>query len=139
MTGDRWLVPDYTWQVTCDTWQMTHDTWFGVNICSKFHLFSFYRLGVVMFWLSGGKGSLTQLINLSGHGESVCRTAPVTPGLLMILHSQRPSFRCCYIHYINCIGFQRNKKVEAQPRPFYSSELLNLLKLYTTVVRSNIS
>ena len=27
---------------------------------------------------------------------------------------------------------QRNKKVEAQPRPFYSSELVNRLKSYTT-------
>ena len=33
-----------------------------------------------MFWRSGGKGSLTQSVNYEG----VCRTAPATPGLLII-------------------------------------------------------
>ena len=75
VTGDRWQ-----WHVTRDTWNITHDTWCGVNILSKFQLSSSNGLGFMMLWISGGKGSLTQWIN----HEAVCRTAPATPGRLII-------------------------------------------------------
>ena len=52
---------------------MTLDTWH-----SKFQLSSSYGLGVMMFWRSGGKGSLDQLMSDGGN----CRTARATPGLL---------------------------------------------------------
>ena len=53
--------------MTCYTWPTTSDTWWGVNILSKFQIFT-------------KSESLTQLINL----KDVCRTAPATPGLLNI-------------------------------------------------------
>ena len=52
---------------------------------------------------------------------------------LVLLENFNVFFRCCqnklYKHNINSIGFQTiyyfqgNKKVEGQPRPFYSSEI----------------
>ena len=78
MTCDRWHMTCDTWQVTHDRWHVTHDTWCGVTILSKFQLSSSNGLGVMMCWRSGGKGSLTQLIN----HEAVCRAAPATLGLL---------------------------------------------------------
>ena len=67
------------WQVTRDTCHVTHDTWCGVNILSKFQLSSSNGLGFMMLWISGGKGSLTELMN----HEAVYRTGPATPGLLI--------------------------------------------------------
>ena len=66
------------WHMTHDTGHMTHDIWCGVNILSKFQLSSSNGLAVMMLWISGGKGSLTDWINY----EAVCRTAPATLGLL---------------------------------------------------------
>ena len=51
------------WHMTRDTWQVTHDTFGGVNILSKFHLPSFYRLWFLILWRSGGKGWLSDLMN----------------------------------------------------------------------------
>ena len=64
---------------------MTHDTWCGVNILSKFQLSSSNGLGFMMLLISGGKGCLNQLINQSISDEAVCKTAPATPGLLIML------------------------------------------------------
>ena len=71
-----------TWQMTGDTWHVTHDTWQVVNIVSKFQVPSSNGLGFMMFWRFGGKGSVNHLIS----DEAVCRTAPSTPGLLIILY-----------------------------------------------------
>ena len=64
--------------VTRDMWHMTRLG--GVNILSKFQLPSSYRLWFTILWRSRGKGWVTQLIN----DKAVYRTAPATPGLLII-------------------------------------------------------
>ena len=71
--------------MTPDTWHMTHDMWhmLGVNILSKFQLPSSYGLGLTVFWRYFGK-RLTQWLNQSINYEAVYRTAPATPGLLIL-------------------------------------------------------
>ena len=66
--------------MTPDTWHLTCDTWWGVNILLKLQLSSSYGLGIMMFWGSGGKGSVNESVSNGG----VCRTSPATPGLLII-------------------------------------------------------
>ena len=57
------------WHVTRDMWHVTRDTWrdmwhvLGVNIFSKFQLPSSYGLWFMILWISGGKGSLNELMN----------------------------------------------------------------------------
>ena len=82
VTRDMWHVTRDTWHVTHDMWHVTPDTFGGVNILSKFQLPSSYRLWFMILWRSGGKGSLSELINQSMSNEAVYRTAPATPGLL---------------------------------------------------------
>ena len=74
-----WHVTSDMWHLTCDRWHVIHDTWRWVNILSKFQLSSSNSLGFMIFWRSGGKGSLSKLTN----DKAVCRTAPATPGLLI--------------------------------------------------------
>ena len=87
VTGDTWYVTRDTWHVTRDMWQVTHDTGCGVNILSKFQLSRSNRLGFTMLWISGGKSSLTELMN----DEAVYRTAPATPGLLTTQKKDGPN------------------------------------------------
>ena len=68
------------WHVTCDTWHMTFDKWWGVNVLSKFQLPSSNGLGSIMFWIFGGKRSLTDWLNELMSNKAVCRT----PGLFNI-------------------------------------------------------
>ena len=76
-----------TWQVTHDTWHMTVDVgWtFSQNFSSLAHQ--------VWDWLCWEdivtKGSLTHLMNQSMNDGGYCRTAPATPGLLMIKNWSR--------------------------------------------------
>ena len=70
-----------TWHVTRDTWHMTCDTFGEVNIPSKFQLPSSYCLWFMIIWRSGGKGWLSKWVS----NEAVYRTAPATPGLLIIM------------------------------------------------------
>ena len=81
------------WHMTCDTWHVTHDTWHvtrdtlgGMNILSKFQLPSSYRLWFMILWKYWGKGSLTYQMNELISDKAVYRTAPATPGLLIIGH-----------------------------------------------------
>ena len=62
LTTDMWHLKRDRWQVIHDTWHLTCDMWCGVNILSTCQLPSFYRLGVMMFWRSGGK-RVTEWIN----------------------------------------------------------------------------
>ena len=55
-----------------------------VNIVSKFQVPSSNGLGVMMFWRYFHKGWLSDWINESMNDGGVCRTAPATPGLLII-------------------------------------------------------
>ena len=71
------MTPTWPWHLTCDL------RW-GVNILTKFHLSSPYGLDVKTFWRFGGKGSETECMSDKG----VRRTAPATPGLL-IIHDTR--------------------------------------------------
>jgi hypothetical protein len=57
-------------------------------------------LWFMVFWRFGGKGSLTQSLNLRIKDGCVCRTAPATPALLITQGSAvncRPS--PCYLHH----------------------------------------
>ena len=81
VTCDAWHVTRDMWHVTRDMWHVTCDTFGGVNILSKFQLPSSYCLWFMMLWRSGGKGWVTELMN----DEAVYRTAPATPGLLIIV------------------------------------------------------
>ena len=63
VTRDMWDVTRDTWHVTRDTRHVTRDTFGGVNILSKFQLPSSYRLWFMILWRSGGKGSVTELMN----------------------------------------------------------------------------
>ena len=55
-----------------------------VNILWKFQLPSSYCLGLMILWRFGGKGSLTHSLTDWLSDKAVCRTAPATPGLLII-------------------------------------------------------
>ena len=59
---------------------MTCDTLREVKILSKFQVPSPYDLGVKVECILGGKGRVNQSMN----HNSVCRTAPASPGLLKI-------------------------------------------------------
>ena len=73
MTGDRW-------HVTCDMWHMTPDMWGKVNLLSKFNLPISY-----VFGMKEKKGWVSDWIKESVSDKSVYRTAPASPGLLIIL------------------------------------------------------
>ena len=71
MTPDMWHLTGDTWQLTPDRWHQTCDMWHLIcdmqhivrgNILSKFQLPSFYGLGVMMFWIFGGKGRINQSV-----------------------------------------------------------------------------
>ena len=81
VTLDMWHVTCDTRHVTCDMWHMTCAMFWGVNILSKFQLPSSYVLWFMILWRSGGKGWLNWSVNY----EAVNRTAPATPGLLLII------------------------------------------------------
>ena len=70
------------WHVTCDTGHVTRDTWhvWRVSILSKFQLPSSYCMWFMILWRFGGKGWINKLIN----DKAVYRTAPATPGMLII-------------------------------------------------------
>ena len=63
VTGDTWEVTHDTWHMTCDMWHMTHYIWCEVNILSKFQLSGSNGLGIMMLWISGGKGWLTHSLS----------------------------------------------------------------------------
>ena len=82
MSCDRWQVTGDRWQVTGDKWHITHGE---VNILSKLQLSSSKGLGVMMSWRSGGKLWVTHLIN--DNDKAFSRTAPATPGLLIMVEN----------------------------------------------------
>ena len=58
-----------------------------------------------MFWSLGGKGSLghsLHLINELMNYEGVCRTAPATPGLLIIMSKTFPDICAYQIRLLAC-------------------------------------
>ena len=78
------------WHMTCD---MCHVTCFGVNILSKFQLPSSYGLWQYFEDLEEKDDWVNELISDKG----VCRTAPVTLGLLIIGQRSKTSWwRVCY-------------------------------------------
>ena len=97
----------FKWHLTPDWWLVTCDTWWGVNILSKFLLPSSYCLWFMILWRSGGKGWRNHLIS----DEAVCRTAPATPGLLIIIHGFTISY--CFDtreELYHCTLIQQTKK-----------------------------
>ena len=91
-----------TWQVTHERWHMTGDMCY-VTLCvgwtfSQISALLLQQLGVIMFWRSGGKGSL--IINELINYEAVCRTPLATPGLLdisplLLLYEKLRKYKIC--------------------------------------------
>ena len=86
--GDRWHMTHDRWQVTLETWHMTRDWWWTLckNVMSL----------ALMFWdlwwfedLEEKDRWLSRSISDGG----VCRTAPATPGLLIIFRWSPIIFR----------------------------------------------
>ena len=99
-----WHVTHEMWHMTCDTWHVTHDVWH--MICDKWHItcdiwhvthggrWTFTKhfrslANTDREWrclenLEEKDQSMNQLINYKG----VCRTAPATPGLLIMNHKE---------------------------------------------------
>ena len=89
------------WHVTCDTWHVTYDMLLGVNNLSKFQLPSSSGLWFMILWRLRGKGWLTDWLS----NEAECRTAPATPGLLIM-----ETFKILWHNFFsltlssNCVG-----------------------------------
>ena len=91
--GDTWHMTSDTWHVTYDMLQMTCAMWHtGVMIIvSNLQVPSSYGLGVkVWVWRFGCEyselkdHSIDKWMNKLFNHKGVCRTAPATPGLLII-------------------------------------------------------
>ena len=76
------------WHVTRDMRRVTCDMLLGVNILSKFQLPSSSGWWFMIFWRLGGKGWLTDWLSELMNDEADCRTAPASPGLLIILQEE---------------------------------------------------
>ena len=96
----KWHMTRDTWHLTPETLHVTPDLWHlvGVNILSKFQLPSSFGSCVMIFWMFDEKGWLTDWI-------SDCRTAPATPGLLIMKESLK---RAKY--YLHLMGFFFNPR-----------------------------
>ena len=81
---------------------------------------------------------------LPGHGLSDFRFVTIAPLMIFLLGIFLNFHQLCMVIYLlyklysisNFLLIQSNKKVEAQPRPFYSFELVNSLKSYTTYCKT---
>ena len=83
MTCDMWHMTGDTSHMTCETWHVWEGG--GVNILSNFRIPSSYCLWFMILWRFWGKGhSLNEWMNHT----AVYRTAPATPGLLIISLTQ---------------------------------------------------
>ena len=81
-THDMWHVACDTWYVIFDTWHMTHRGW--QTLCQNFRSLALtvWELWCFKDWEEKGD-SLNELINQLNNYDSVCWTAPATPGLLI--------------------------------------------------------
>ena len=75
MTCDMWHVTRDMWHATCDRWHVV-----GGEHSLKFQLPRSSSLWFMIFWRVGGKDSLSDWMS----DKADCRTAPATPGLLII-------------------------------------------------------
>ena len=82
MTSSKKKRKNDTWHLTHDMCHLTCNTLWEFNILWKFQVRSSYGLDVKVFWIFGGKGWVSLLIN----DEGVCRTAPAK-GLLNMVYS----------------------------------------------------
>ena len=69
--------------MTPDMWHETHGG--GVNILSKCQFPSSNVLGFMISWRLGGKGWMNEWMNDLMINKGYCRTAPGTPGLLIMV------------------------------------------------------
>ena len=93
VTCDMWLVTRDMWLVTCDTWHVTCDMFFcffggGWTFSQNFGSLA---LTVCDLWYYEDLEEKADSINEWMSDEAVYRTAPATPGLLIIevTHSRR--------------------------------------------------
>ena len=77
------LPPQDMWLVTYDTWHVTCDTQGVVNIASSCQLPSSNSLRYLVWKIFPQTISQSEIQLISNGGD--CRTAPATPGLLIIL------------------------------------------------------
>ena len=99
MTCDMWHVTCDMWHVTCDMWHVTCDTW-HVTCLERWTFpqnFSSLALTVCDLWyyedLEEKAHWVNQLMNESINDEAVYRTAPATPGLLIIWYQVKYFFK----------------------------------------------
>ena len=70
------------------------DQWgYWQNLTRRLEIFFIKKIIMIFFWF-GGKGSLTESMNEWINDEGDCRTAPATPGLLMISLGHPHYFAC---------------------------------------------
>ena len=82
-----WHITRHMWHVTRDMQHVICDMSWGVNILSKFQRPSSSGLWFMIFWRLGWKDWMTESMNQWINHEADCRTAPATPGLLIIDNS----------------------------------------------------
>ena len=77
----------HMWHVIPDKWHVTYDTW-KVGEGEPFQLCISDSLGAKIFWRYFHKGWLTESVNQLMNDKGVCRTAPATPGLLVLFRKK---------------------------------------------------
>ena len=86
------------WHITCDTWNMTCDTW-HVTCCGGWTFFKnciSLALTVCDLWYYEDLEEKAHGINQWINHKAVYRTAPATPGLLIIVVLQLLLIQLCY-------------------------------------------
>ena len=76
-----WHVTCDRWHVTCDMWHMTWDMW---QVEGGEHSLSSLALTAWEWKFVEDLEEKEQWLNQSISDEAVCRTAPATPGLLIM-------------------------------------------------------
>ena len=87
LTCDKWHVTRDTWHMTHDMWQVTHDMWQGTHMVwwTVYKNVRSLALTAWKLWRFEDWEEKDDLINYLLNDKGVCRTAPATPGLIIIV------------------------------------------------------
>ena len=111
------------WQVTRDTWHMTHDTWHVTH--DSFQLPSSSGLGLTVFGIYFHTAWVTELINEWMNNGGDCRTAPATPGLLIILRVAK--VRGWHFNCLITPSSDKQAKIQLRATAIWNLQLFNKL------------
>ena len=81
MTHDMWHGTHDTWHATCDMWRVMGGEYYLKTSAPQLFWFVIYEI------LKIRRTRLTDWINELINHEADCKTAPATPGLLIIAHT----------------------------------------------------